>query len=99
MRKHFYPRQPKAALDGGPVPTARLAFRGSTLECAIPLDFMPEVAAALKKGGPIRFTFRNNEGAVMELVAGRSVAKVNSLTFHNDWATHWSNSLEFGVER
>lgn len=99
VRKHFYPRQPKAALDGGPVPTARLAFRGSTLECAIPLDFMPEVAAALKKGGPIRFTFRNNEGAVMELAAGRSVAKVNSLTFHNDWATHWSNSLEFGVER
>jgi hypothetical protein len=35
----------------------------------------------------------------MELAAGRSVSKDNPLTFHNDWATHWANELEFGVEK
>ncbi len=98
-RKHFYPRQPKAPLDGGPVADAKLVFRGNTLECAIPLAGMPEVAEALKAGRAIRFTFRSNEGAPVELAAGRSVAKDNPLTFHVEWTTHWSNSLEFGVER
>lgn len=98
-RKHFYPRQPKAPVDGGPVQGARLVFRGNTLECAIPLSAMPEVAAALREGRTIKFTFRSNEGGPVELAAGRSVAKDNPLTFHVEWTTHWSNSLEFGVER
>ena len=30
---------------------------------------------------------------------GRSVSKVNCLTFHPDWVEHWSNEVEFGFER
>ena len=98
-RKHFYPRQPRASVDGGPVEDAQLVFRGDTLECAIPLRFMPEVAEALRTGATLKFTFRSNEGGPVELAAGRSVSKDNPLTFHVEWTTHWSNSLEFGVER
>ncbi len=98
-RKHFYPRQPRAPVDGGPVAGARLVFDGTTLECAIPLDTMPEVAARLRSGRTIKFTFRSNEGGAMELAAGRSVSKDNPLTFHADWTTHWANELEFGVDK
>jgi hypothetical protein len=81
------------------VEDAQLVFRGDTLECAIPLRFMPEVAEALRTGATLKFTFRSNEGGPVELAAGRSVSKDNPLTFHVEWTTHWSNSLEFGVER
>ena len=96
--KHFYPRQPTAPIDGGPVAGAQLVFNGNTLECAIPLSIMPEVAAALKAAKPIKFSFRSNEGG-LELAAGRSVSKDNPMAFHVNWTTHWANELEFGVER
>ena len=36
--KHFYPRQPKAPGDGGPLGGgAKLVFKGNVLECADPL--------------------------------------------------------------
>ncbi len=99
-RKNFYPRQPKAAVDGGPVGgAAKLVFTGNVIECAIPWTEMPEVYKAIESGKTIRFTFRSNEGGAMELAAGRSVSKQNSLTLHPDWTTHWSNELEFGAER
>ncbi len=100
-RKHFYPRQPKAPVDGGPVQgAAKLVVRGSIVECALPWSVIPEVQERLDAGQPIKFSFRVNNGhGAFELAAGRSVSKDNCLTFHNDWSTHWANEVEFGVEK
>jgi hypothetical protein len=104
-RKHFFPRQPKAPNDGGPVPTAKLVMRRDgnlrIVEAAIPWTEVPAVKACLDHGRTIKFSYRvnNNSGAAMELAAGRSVSKENALTFHDDWSTHWANELEFGFEK
>ncbi|MDX1932287.1 MAG: PA14 domain-containing protein [Capsulimonadales bacterium] len=104
MRKHFYPRQPKAPGDGGPVKTGTLIIRrdGNTriVECAIPWSEMPEVKARLAAGRTVKFTYRvnDNRGPAYELAADRSVSKDNPWTFHNDWAGHWANELEFGTD-
>lgn len=103
-RKHFYPRQPKAPADGGPVKSGRLVVRpvaaGHVVECAIPWSEMPEVKKRLDAGHTVKFSYRVNDGGTAyELAAGRSVSKVNAFAFHNDWATHWANELEFGAER
>jgi hypothetical protein len=51
-------------------------------------------------GQTIKFSYRvNHGGAAYELAAQRSVSKDNPLAFHNDFATHWANELEFGAER
>jgi len=102
-RKHFYPRQPKAAMDGGPVKSGRLVIRpdgdSRIFECALPWREMPLVKQRLDTGQTIKFSYRINNGpAAYELAAGRSVSKNNPLTFHNDWSTHWANELEFGAE-
>lgn len=99
-RKNFYPRQPKAPTDGGPLEaSAKLAFTDHTLECAIPWTEMPEVWDAIKHGKTVKFTFRSNEGSAMELAAGRSISKINPMSMHPDWSTHWANELEFGAEK
>jgi hypothetical protein len=104
-RKHFYPRQPKAPHDGGPVQGAQLAMRreGNTriVEAAIPWGEMPDVKRRLDAGATVKFSFRanNNAGPALELAAGRSVSKSNPLTFHDDWSTHWSNEIEFAFEK
>ena len=104
-RKHFYPRQPKAATDGGPVAGGKLAMRrqGSTriVEAAIPWSEIPDVRRRLDEGRTIRFSFRanDNQGPAMELAAGRSVAQINVNAFHNYWSSHWSNELEFAFEK
>jgi len=101
MRKHFFPRQPKAPIDGGPVKgNARLVVKGNVVECRIPWTELPEVKARIKSGQTVKFSFRvNNGGGALELAAGRSVSKDNPLSFHNDWSTHWANELEFGFEK
>ncbi len=104
-RKHFYPRQPTAPNDGGPIKSGKLVMRreGATriVEVAIPWRVIPEVRARMLAGQPIKFTFRvnDNKGPALELAAGRSVAREGNPTFHNDWASHWANELEFGWER
>ncbi len=99
-RKNFFPRQPKAPIDGGPVgDPAKLVFNGNVLECAIPWSFMPEVQQAIQSGKTIKFTFRSNEGGAAELAAGRSGSKINAFALHPDWTTHWGNELEFGSEK
>jgi hypothetical protein len=101
MRKHFFPRQPKAPIDGGAVKgAARLVVKDRSIECAIPWSELPEVHARMQAGETVKFSFRvNNGGDAFELAAGRSVSKQNPLTFHNDWSTHWANEVEFGWER
>ena len=104
-RKHFYPRQPKAPRDGGPVKNAKLVMRRDgnlrIVEAAIPWHEIPRVKDRLDQGKTIRFTYRvnDNKGPALELAAGRSVSKENALTFHDDWSTHWANELEFAFER
>ena len=103
-RKHFYPRQPQAPCDGGPVRNGRLAMRRDgdlrIVEAGIPWQEIPLVKERLDEGKTIRFTYRvnDNKGPALELAAGRSVSKENSLTFHDDWSTHWANELEFASE-
>lgn len=101
MRKHFFPRQPRAAVDGGPVKgEAKLVVKGNVVECAIPWGELPEVKQRLADGQTVKFSFRvNNGGRAFELAAGRSVSKDNCFAFHNDWATHWANEVEFGFEK
>ena len=103
-RKHFYPRQPAAPNDGGPIKAGKLVTRREgnvrIVECAIPWAAMPEVRARLLAGQPIKFSYRVNDdkGPAYELAAGRSVSKDNPRAFHNDWATHWANELEFVLQ-
>ncbi len=101
MRKHFFPRQPKAPIDGGPVKgDAKLVVNENLVECAIPWSELPEVKQCLTKGQTVKFSFRvNNGGEAFELAAGRSVSKDNCFAFHNEWTTHWANEIEFGFEK
>ena len=81
MRKHFFPRQPKAPIDGGPVKgEAKLVVKDNVVECAIPWSELPEVKQRLDAGQTVKFSFRvNNGGGAFELAAGRSVSKDNPL--------------------
>ena len=101
VRKHFFPRQPRAAVDGGPVKgEAKLVVKDNVVECAIPWSEVSEVKRRMEAGQNIKFSFRvNNGGNAFELAAGRSVSKDNCFAFHNDWSTHWANEVEFGFER
>jgi hypothetical protein len=104
-RKHFYPRQPKAPIDGGPVKEGQLAIRRDKgvrlVESFIPWSEIPHVKAALDKNQTVKFSFRvnDNDGPAYELAQGRSVSKENPAAFHNDWSTHWANEIEFAFER
>jgi hypothetical protein len=104
-RKHFYPRQPRALGDGGPITDGKLVMKRDgnvrIIECGIPWSRMPEVKARLDAGQTIKFSFRVNDdkGPAYELAVGRSVSKENPRAFHNDWTTHWANELEFGADR
>ena len=101
VRKHFFPRQPRAVVDGGPVKgEARLVVKGNVVECAIPWTEIPEVKKCLDARQRVKFSFRvNHGGGAFELAAGRSVSKDNCFAFHNDWSTHWANEVEFGFEK
>jgi len=102
--KHFFPRQPASKFDG-PVKDAQLVENrdGNTriVETAIPWTEIPEVKKRLDAGETIKFSFRVNDngGPSYELATDRSVSKTNFLSFHNDFATHWSNELEFKFEK
>ena len=104
-RKHFFPRQPKAARDGGPVAGGKLAMRreGNTriVEAAIPWSEIPDVRNRLDEGRTVKFSFRvnDNQGPAMELAAGRSVSQMNVNAFHDYWSSHWSNEMEFAFEK
>jgi len=104
-RKHFFPRQPRSPVDGGPVQDGKLVIRREAntriVEASIPWSEMPEVKARILSGQTVKFTCRvnDNKGPAHELAAGRSVSKSNSVTFHDDWQDHWANELEFGVEK
>lgn len=102
-RKHYYPRQPRAPVDGGPVKDGKLAVRreGGTriVEAAIAWKEIQRVKQRMDAGETVKFTFRVNDngGPALELAAGRSVSREGMPTFHNDWVTHWANELEFGT--
>ena len=102
-RKHFFPRQPKSPVDGGAVQGAELVIRRTAnmrfVEASIPWGEMPAVWARIRAGKTVKFTCRvnDNHAAAHELATGRSAAKYNSFTFHDDWETHWANELEFGA--
>jgi hypothetical protein len=103
--KSFFPRQPSAPIDGGPVKNAQLISRREgnlrIVEAAIPWTEIPEVHRRVMMGGTVKFTCRvnDNKGEARELATGRSVSKENSKTFHDSWQTHWANEIEFGVEK
>jgi hypothetical protein len=104
-RKHFYPRQPKAPKDGGPVKAGKLSMRRvgneRIVEAALPWSEIPAVKQRIDRGLPIKFSFRVNDDndPALELAMNRSVSREGSPSFHNDWASHWANEIEFGVEQ
>lgn len=104
-RKHFFPRQPKSPIDGGPLGDGQLVIRreGNTriVEASIPWKEMPEVHQRILEGKTIKFTCRvnDNKGPAHELATGRSLSITNSITFHDDWKTHWANEIEFQAEK
>ena len=103
-RKHFFPRQPKSSVDGGPSAGSLVIRReGDTriVEAAIPWSEMPEVRKKILAGETVKFTCRvnDNKGEAHELATGRSVSITNSFTFHDDWKTHWANELQFSAEK
>lgn len=105
-RKHFYPRQPKADKDGGPVKDGKLFMKrdGNTriVETAIPWNELTEVKKRLDAGQSVRFTFRvNNNGnvAALELNANRSVSRTNTYALHDLWAQSWEPQTEFVLEK
>jgi hypothetical protein len=103
--KSYFPRTPKSAVDQGPVKTGQLVMRREgdvrIVEAAIPWTEMPDVWKRVKAGETVKFTARvsDNAGPPKELANERSVSKENAQTFHDSWASHWSNELEFGVEK
>jgi hypothetical protein len=70
------------------------------VEAAIPWSEMPEVYARIHSGKTVRFNYRvsDNKSLAHELATGRSVSLTNSITFHDDWKTHWANEIEFSAE-
>jgi hypothetical protein len=104
-RKHFYPRQPKAPIDGGPVNDGKLVIRWigeeRIVELALPWSEIPIVKERMDRGEPIKFSFRVNDdkGPAYELAEDRSVSKENFLAFHNDWETHWANEVQFAFQK
>jgi hypothetical protein len=103
--KSYFPREPRAPVDQGPVKDGQLVSyrRGSfrIVEAAIPWREMPDVQLRVMAGLPVKFSCRvnDNKGEAHELAAGRSVSKVNLQAFHDAWQTHWANEVEFGVEK
>jgi hypothetical protein len=71
------------------------------VEASIPWTEMPAVWQRIRAAKTVKFTCRinDNRAPARELATGRSVSKYNSMTFHDDWETHWANELEFGVEK
>lgn len=104
-RKHFFPRQPKSQIDGGPVHDGKLIMRREDnmriVEAAIPWSEMPEVHKRILEGKTVKFTCRvnDNKGPAHELATDRSISITNSITFHDDWKTHWANELEFSAAK
>lgn len=103
--KHFFPRQPKHALEGA-VRDGRLAVRYEggwrIVECAIPWAEIPHVQTLRDAGQTVKFNFRVNHstrGADLMLSMQRSAAEGLSHSFHPNWIRQWPNELEFGFER
>lgn len=104
-RKHFYPRQPAAARDGGPVKNGQLVVKHDRttrlVEAAIPWTELAEVKRKLDAGEPVRFTFRVNHNggvAALELNANRSISRINTYALHDLWAQSWEPQTEFALE-
>ncbi|MGI6494548.1 MAG: hypothetical protein ACOX5G_00370 [Kiritimatiellia bacterium] len=104
-RKHFYPRQPKAPNDGGPVKESQLVMKrdGNTriLEASIPWSEMPLVKEAIDAGKTVKFNFRVNDdgGGSFELASNRSVSQVNIYALHDYWSDSWATDMEFSFEK
>ena len=104
-KKHYYPRQPKHALEGA-VSGAQLEVRYQNntriVEAAIPWREIPNVRALMEWGAPVKFSFRVNHAERapdMELAMNRSAAEGLSRAFQPDWAQSWPNELAFGWEK
>ena len=102
--KHFYPRQPKAPVDGGPVKEARLVMRHEdntrVLEAALPWSEIPLVREKMlgKETVKLNFAINDNGGSAYELAARRSVSQFNTYARFNLWEGSWATEIEFAFE-
>lgn len=94
-RGHYYPRQPRAKHDQGPVQGAQHVVRRegkvTTYELAIPwTEFVVRPSGGLvrpKPGETFGFTFRVNNNTKPDILYGgdKSVVKTNGLALHPYW--------------
>ncbi len=104
VRKHFYPRQPKAPWEGAVKNGALVIdYREGTrfIEAAIPWSEIPHVKALMEAGKPVKFSFRVNDesGSALEFGKDRSVTRPGFNTFHPDWRRSYSNEIEFSFQK
>lgn len=103
VRKHFYPRQPKAPWEGA-VKNGSLVivYKNETrfVEAAIPWNEIPLVKKQMEEGKTVKFSFRVNDDGASPLDFGkdRAVTRKAGYTFHPDWKTNWTNEIEFRFE-
>ncbi|HUS59227.1 MAG TPA: hypothetical protein VM141_11285, partial [Planctomycetota bacterium] len=100
-RGHYYPRQPRARLDQGPVRKGKHVVKrdGSVTiyELAIPWAELKQWKP--KAGAAFAFTFRvgNDKGPALEFGADKSATKTNGLSLHPYWMGKPSCSVRWGL--
>ena len=79
---------------------AKLVVNGNFVECALPCSEIPAVKTQLAAGKTVKFSFRvKNGGGTFKLAARHSVSKETPFAFHTEWTTHWTNEVEFALEK
>ena len=100
-RDHYYPRQPRAKFDQGPVAGGQLAVKRegkiTIYELAIPWAELKEWKP--KAGQTFGFTWRVNNNVKPDLVFGadKSAAKTNGLSLHPYWEAKPSCGVRWGL--
>lgn len=100
-RGHFYPRQPRANFDQGPVKGGQLAVRRqgkvTTYELAIPWSELKEWKP--KAGQTFGLTWRVNNNRKPDVVFGadKSAAKTNGLSLHPYWEAKPGCGVRWGL--
>jgi len=100
-RGHYYPRQPRAKFDQGPVEGAQLvvARDGSVIiyEMAIPWAAMKDFQPAAGRTFGFTFCARNNKGPHVSYGIEKSATKNNGLALHPYWESKPSCGVRWAL--
>jgi len=100
-RGHFYPRQPRAKFDQGPVRQGKHVVRRqgnvTTYELAIPWSELKEWQPRAGQQFGCTFRVNNNRGPALLFGAGKSATKTNGLSLHPYWEGKPSCSVQWAL--